>query len=54
MRHGLKGLIGEVHLVNSLCCSVPRIRASISWSSVWHSGNLVLDPYSETSLELYH
>ena len=43
MQHGLKGLISEAHLVNPLCCSVPCIRVGISWSSVWHGGNLVLD-----------
>ena len=43
-----------MHLVNPLHCSVPCVRVGISWSFIWHSGDLVLDPYSETSWELYH
>jgi len=43
MRHGLKGLIGETHLVNPLHCSIPRVGVGISWWSVGHSGDLVLD-----------
>jgi len=54
MRHGLKGLIGKTRLVNPLHCSVPYIGVDISWSSVWHSGNLVLDPYPETLSEFHH
>jgi len=43
MRHGLKGLIGEVRLVDPLCCFVPHIGISVGWSSIRHGGNLVLD-----------
>jgi len=43
MQHGLKGLIGKMHLVNSPCCSVPHVGISVGQSSVWHGGNLVLD-----------
>jgi len=54
MRHGLKGLIGEAHLVNPLCCSVPHVGISVGRSSVWHGGNLVLDAQLETSSKLHH
>jgi len=30
-------------LVNPLCCSIPHVGVSISWSSIWHGGNLVLN-----------
>ena len=53
-QHRLKGLIGKVHLVDSLCCSVPCVRVSISQSSIWHSGDLVLDAQPETTSKLYH
>ena len=42
-RYGLKGLIGEACLVNPPCCSVPHIGVGIGWSSVGHSGDLVLN-----------
>ena len=42
-RHGLKGLIGEVRLVNPPCCSIPRVEISIGWLSIGHSGDLVLN-----------
>ena len=43
MRHGLKGLVSKVRLVDPPCCSVPRVRISVGRLSVWHGGNLVLD-----------
>ena len=54
MRHGLKGLIGEARLVDSSCCSIPCVEVSISGSSVWHGGNLVLDTQLEPSSKLHH
>jgi len=42
-QYGLKGLVCEACLVNLPCCYVPCIGVYISWSSVWHGGNLVLD-----------
>jgi len=43
VRYRLEALIGEVCLVNSLCCPVLRIGVCIGWLSVWYGGNLVLD-----------
>jgi len=43
VRHGLKGLIDKAHLVDPSCCSIPYVGIGVGRSSVWHSGNLVLD-----------
>jgi len=43
VQHRLKGLVGEAHLVNLLCCSVSRVRVGTGWSSIWHGSDLVLD-----------
>jgi len=42
-RHGLEGFICKACLINPPCCSIPRVRVGVSWSSVGHGGNLVLD-----------
>jgi len=42
-RYGLKGLIGQMRLVNPPRCSIPRVGIGIGWSSVGHSGDLVLN-----------
>jgi len=54
VQHELKDLIGEARLVNPLCCSIPCVGVGVSRSSVWHSGNLVLDAQLESLLKLYH
>jgi len=43
MRHGLKGLIGEMRLVNPPRCSISHVGVSIGWPSIWHGDDLVLD-----------
>ena len=53
-QHGLESLIGEAHLVNLLCCSIPHIRVGVSGSSVWHGGDLVLNAQPETSSKFHH
>jgi len=53
-QYGLKGFIGEVYLVDPLCCSVSCIGVSIGQLFIWHSGDLVLDAQPETASKLYH
>jgi len=49
----LTGLIGEARLVNPLRCFVLCIGVIISWSSIEHGGDLVLDAQLET-LSKFH
>ena len=53
-RHRLESLIGKVHLVDPPSCSVPRVGVGVGRSSIWHSGNLVLNAQPETSSKFHH
>jgi len=43
LQRGLEGFVCEARLVNPPCCSIPRIGVGVSWLSIGHGGNLVLD-----------
>jgi len=43
VQHRLENLIGEVHLVNPLCCFILCVRIGVSGSSVQHGDDLVLN-----------